>query len=77
MGSFTPPPTSDRARALTPGDRLDRYELLCVLAHGGMGTVWLARLSVKLGFERLVALKTILGTPLGGAKSGADDEYGF
>ncbi|HSO36611.1 MAG TPA: serine/threonine-protein kinase, partial [Labilithrix sp.] len=58
MGSFTPPPTTQ----LSPGDRLDRYELLCVLAQGGMGTVWLARMSGKLGFERLVALKTILPT---------------
>ena len=56
MGSFTPPPTT----ALAAGDRLDRYELLCVLAQGGMGTVWLARLTGKLGFERLVAVKTIL-----------------
>ncbi|HVH40711.1 MAG TPA: serine/threonine-protein kinase, partial [Labilithrix sp.] len=48
--------------ALTPGDRLDRYELLCVLAQGGMGTVWLARLTGKHGFERLVAVKTILAT---------------
>jgi serine/threonine-protein kinase len=56
MEGFTPPPTA----ALAPGDRLDRYELLCVLAQGGMGTVWLARLAGKLGFERLVAVKTIL-----------------
>lgn len=55
MGSFTPAPS-----ALAPGDRLDRYELLCILAQGGMGTVWLARLVGKHGFERLVALKTIL-----------------
>ncbi|MDF2695735.1 MAG: serine/threonine protein kinase, partial [Labilithrix sp.] len=58
MGSFQPPP----ATALAPGDRLDRYELLGVLAQGGMGTVWLARLTGKHGFERLVALKTILAT---------------
>jgi serine/threonine protein kinase len=58
MGSFTPPPTTQ----LSPGDHLDRYELLCVLAQGGMGTVWLSRMTGKLGFERLVALKTILPT---------------
>src|SRR3954447_21383753 len=48
--------------ALSPGDHLDRYELLCMLAQGGMGTVWLARLTGKHGFERLVALKTILAS---------------
>jgi serine/threonine-protein kinase len=39
---------------------LDRYELLLPLADGGMGTVWLARLEGKHGFERLVAIKSIL-----------------
>jgi serine/threonine-protein kinase len=46
--------------ALEPGSRLDRYELLCPIAKGGMASVWLARLSGKHGFEKLVAIKTIL-----------------
>jgi serine/threonine-protein kinase len=48
------------ASALTPGYKLDRYELLCPLAQGGMASVWLARLQGKHGFEKLVAIKTIL-----------------
>ena len=52
--SFPVPP------ALTPGYKLDRYELLCPLAQGGMASVWLARLQGKHGFEKLVAIKTIL-----------------
>lgn len=39
---------------------LDRYELVYAVAQGGMATVWLARLKGKHGFERQVALKTIL-----------------
>jgi serine/threonine-protein kinase len=44
---------------LTPGYALDRYELLCALATGGMATVWLARMRGKRGFEKLFAIKTI------------------
>jgi eukaryotic-like serine/threonine-protein kinase len=56
MGSSAPPAQV----TLEPGTRLDRYELLCVLAHGGMANVWLARVQGKHGFERLYAVKTIL-----------------
>jgi serine/threonine-protein kinase len=44
---------------LRAGYRLDRYELLCPIASGGMATVWLARLRGKRGFEKLYAIKTI------------------
>lgn len=50
----------DDQAQLEPGYRLDRYELLCPIAHGGMASVWLARLHGKHGFEKLVAIKTIL-----------------
>ena len=45
---------------LQPGYRLDRYELLCPLAYGGMASVWLARFGGRLGFERMVVIKMIL-----------------
>ena len=45
---------------LQPGHRLDRYELLCPLAYGGMASVWLARFGGRRGFERLVVVKMIL-----------------
>jgi len=45
---------------LQPGYRLDRYELLCPLAYGGMASVWLARFGGRKGFERLVVVKMIL-----------------
>lgn len=50
-----PPPS-----LLVPGQLLDRYELLCPIAQGGMAQVWVARLQGKLGFEKLVAIKTII-----------------
>jgi serine/threonine-protein kinase len=54
--SLAPPTPSP----LVPGYRLDRYELLCPIADGGMAQVWVARLHGKHGFEKLVAIKSIL-----------------
>jgi serine/threonine-protein kinase len=56
-GSGAPLPSPSR---LEPGVRVDRYELLNIVARGGMGEVWVARLQGKHGFEKLVAIKTIL-----------------
>jgi serine/threonine protein kinase len=50
----------DEQSHLVPGYRLDRYELLCPIGRGGMASVWVARLLGKHGFEKLVAIKTIL-----------------
>ena len=49
----------DEQRVLAAGYKLDRYELLCPIASGGMASVWLARLRGKRGFEKLYAIKTI------------------
>lgn len=46
--------------ALRPGTRLGRYELLVPIARGGMARVWAARLHGQRGFQKLVAIKTIL-----------------
>jgi serine/threonine-protein kinase len=45
---------------LTPGESLGRYELLAQVARGGMGEVWAARLKGPRGFQKLVAIKTLL-----------------
>src|SRR5262245_29799098 len=42
------------------GPVLGRYELLMRVGTGGMATVWAARLRGSRGFQKLVALKTIL-----------------
>jgi eukaryotic-like serine/threonine-protein kinase len=42
-------------------ERLGRYEIVRHLAHGGMASVYLARLSGIGGFERHVVLKTLRG----------------
>jgi serine/threonine-protein kinase len=45
---------------LKPGDKAGRYELLLQIAQGGMGAVWVARLKLENGFEKLFAVKTLL-----------------
>ncbi|MEM9459013.1 MAG: protein kinase [Myxococcota bacterium] len=45
---------------LAPGTRLDRYEVLELLATGGMGEVYVARATGPESFQKLVALKRIL-----------------
>jgi serine/threonine-protein kinase len=46
--------------ALNSGDKLGRYRLIRPVASGGMATVWAARLAGKRGFNKLVAVKTML-----------------
>jgi eukaryotic-like serine/threonine-protein kinase len=45
---------------LRAGSILGRYELLLPIAKGGMAQVWAARLRGSRGFQKLVAIKTIL-----------------
>ncbi|MBI4510338.1 MAG: serine/threonine protein kinase [Deltaproteobacteria bacterium] len=51
------PPPLPKEKALTPGSRVDGYELVSRLAVGGMAEVYLAR---ALGTGELVAFKRIL-----------------
>ncbi|HEX8796531.1 MAG TPA: serine/threonine-protein kinase [Polyangiaceae bacterium] len=48
------------ASSLGPGARLGRYELLIPVAYGGMARVWAARQHGQRGFQKTVAIKTIL-----------------
>jgi eukaryotic-like serine/threonine-protein kinase len=43
-----------------PGHVLGRYELLMPIAAGGMAMVWAARLKGTRGFQKIVAVKTML-----------------
>jgi serine/threonine-protein kinase len=49
---------------LAAGNTLGRYELLIPVAKGGMAQVWAARLRGSRGFQKLVAIKTILSGAL-------------
>ncbi len=46
--------------SLGKGSRLGRYELLAPIGLGGMAKVWAARQSGHSGFNKIVAIKTIL-----------------
>jgi len=48
------------SRIIGPGDVLGRYELLLPVAAGGMAMVWAARLKGSRGFQKIVAVKTML-----------------
>ncbi|MEQ9499440.1 MAG: serine/threonine-protein kinase [Deltaproteobacteria bacterium] len=47
---------------MRPGDTLGAYEVLAELHAGGMGRVAVGRRRGAFGFEKLVAIKTLLGT---------------
>ena len=51
---------SARFRIWAAGQALGKYELLLPVARGGMAQVWAARPRHSQGFQRLVAIKTIL-----------------
>src|SRR5258708_845846 len=51
---------SAEVESTSVGRVLGRYQLLYPLAAGGMAMVWAARLLGTRGFQRLVAIKTML-----------------
>src|SRR5690348_2826715 len=45
---------------MTTATRFGKYDLLALLATGGMAEIWLARVSGAAGFEKLVVIKRLL-----------------
>ncbi len=45
---------------IQPGTTLGRYEVLMPIAQGGMAAVWAARMKGSRGFQKVVAIKTML-----------------
>jgi serine/threonine-protein kinase len=45
---------------MSPPARFGKYDLLALLATGGMAEIWLARVSGMAGFEKLVVIKRLL-----------------
>jgi eukaryotic-like serine/threonine-protein kinase len=54
---------------MTSSTRFGKYDLLALLATGGMAEIWLARVSGMAGFEKLVVIKRLLD------KLAIDPEY--
>jgi serine/threonine-protein kinase len=54
------PPPRPIAGEIAQGHVLGRYELLLPIAAGGMAMVWAARLKGTRGFQKIVAVKTML-----------------
>ncbi len=60
MNTALEPTLSQQAGEIGPGHVLGRYELLLPIAAGGMAMVWAARLKGSRGFQKIVAVKTML-----------------
>jgi len=54
------PPSRPVAGEISQGHVLGRYELLLPIAAGGMAMVWAARVKGTRGFQKIVAVKTML-----------------
>jgi serine/threonine-protein kinase len=67
QASLAPPASTQHE--IGPGHVLGRYELLMPIAAGGMAMVWAARLKGTRGFQKIVAVKTML------PKLSEDDQF--